>query len=258
MKSWLYFYAQLNPWLLQTIYPVQFLDNKLVSDEGLLLLLEKTFFVSNYPCCQTSGWQESRELSCWYKSWLWAVPHLLIADSLCIFPFGEQPEQGGGAAQQHGGLQSLVPAILSFSPGCCSFEGSPANSGNGASLEGCLSSWDQTSSLCLGHISWQGTMLVWPGFLSQLPCFRWGIETYSRRQEGGRGCIDGRTGWVLMSLVLLLLTDIENLRGMLLSLAASSEVSFRDLNPVSGPESLFFFPESITLPAIWSLCKRVI
>lgn len=92
-QRWLYFYAQLH---LNNVCST-ILDTKLVSDEGILLLLEKHSSLQIILAASHQGGQESGELSCGYKSGLSAVPHFAHHRfSLCL-PLQRPSEQGGRA-----------------------------------------------------------------------------------------------------------------------------------------------------------------
>ena len=182
IKSCCIFYAQLNLQLLNNFCSI-ILDNKLVSDERLLLLLEKHSSFQIILAASHQGWQESRELSCWAKSWLSVAscfPRCRSSLRLVLqrmSPAGSRSWSNITAAPPR-----LLGALLFPSWWLCSFEEPSANSGSKPGSEGPLSCWGRTASFPSGKSS-----LVWDHTrMAQLPASspelgsQWGIRIFLR------------------------------------------------------------------------------
>lgn len=118
-KSWLYYHAHNLICILQQRLQYNF-GQQISFRLGTLAPPWKTFFISNYPHCQSSVLTRRQRIKLLIQSWPPAASRLLITDSLCVFPFRGCPEQGGGAGQHYGGFKALPK--LSFHPpgGGCS------------------------------------------------------------------------------------------------------------------------------------------
>lgn len=163
IKSRCIFYAQLNLQLLNNFCSIIW-DNKLVSDERLLLLLEKHSSFQIILAASHKGWQESRELSCWDKSWLSVAssfPHCRSSSHLGLQ--GTSPAGRRSWSNVMAGPPRLLRALLFPSWWLCSFEEPSANSGSKPGSEGPLSCWGWTVSFRSAQNS-----LVW-GWHNCLP-----------------------------------------------------------------------------------------
>ena len=165
IKSCCIFYAQLNLQLLNNFCSI-ILDNKLVSDERLLLLLEKHSSFQITLAASHQGWQESRELSCWDKSWLSVASCFpRCRSSLHLGLQGTSPAGRRSWSNVMAGPPRLLGALLFPSWWLCSFEEPSANFGSKPGSEGPLSCWDRTVSFRSGQSS-----LVWDHTrVAQLP-----------------------------------------------------------------------------------------